>query len=350
MRNPARWRNIGLAGCAIGAAMTAMPFVLPPHMGGDALRAILFSTGITGVLFGGATALWGRQAARAKAALQSGEEVIARWRIDAATWRSFLEADRRARDGQGWLANELSAGDEIPADGVEVVVGRNAIDVGGSVHALPRHGTPEVLSAELSEGRGCPDSIELRLRYPGGPQRGPTDTRLTFPVAPGAWRDARKTVAYYAKGRPGEADFFHGRGDGSDPEDLSTCWSCGYQTHEFRSTCPKCGAGLLSRRWSRRFGSILAVLGFAIAVTMAALLVKLSPMLSHPGAQYGTWRFSGTPAQALMVWGVLSAVFVFGATAAAYGAWAVFTGKRNRAVVYAMVAIFSALCALARWM
>lgn len=356
MRNPARWRNIALLACLIGAAAAAAPFLLPSAAAGDGLRVTLFALGITGVLFGGATALWGHQAARAKAALDSGEDVIARWRVDTTTWRAFLEADRHARDGLAWLPNELSVDDEVAADGIEVIVGRDAIDVGGSVHVLPRHGAPEVLSAELSEGRGRPDSIELHLRYPGGGagasgvQQGPTDTRLAFPVAAGAWRDARHAVAYFAQGRPGKVDFFHGRGDGSDPEDLSMCWSCGYQTHQFRSTCPQCGAGLLSRRWSRRFGSVLTVLGLILTVGMTVLLVKLSPMLSHPGVDYGGSRFAGTPSQALMVWGVLSAVFVFGATATAYGAWTVATGKRNRTVVYAMVGIFSSLCLLARWL
>ena len=237
MRNPARWRDIGLLACLLGALAVAAAFMLPPAMAGDGMRAALFAIGISGVLFGGAAAFWGRQAARAKAVLDRGEDVIARWRIDAATWRAFLEADQHVRDGVGWLPNELSATDEIPAEGLEIVIGRDAIDVGGSVHVLPRHGAPEVLAAELSEGRGRPDSIELHLRYPGGGagasgmQRGPTNTRLAFPVAPGAWRDARRVVAYFAQGRPGKADFFHGRGDGSDPEDLSTCWSCGFQTH-----------------------------------------------------------------------------------------------------------------------
>jgi len=355
MRHPERWRNVGLVACIAGIAIAAAPFLLPAATAGDGVRAALFSLGITAVIFGGATALLGHRDVRAKAALARGEDVLARWHVDAATWRAFLAADSHARDGLPWLPNELSVADDVPTDGVEIIVGRDAIEVGGSVHVLPRHGAPEVLEATLVEGRDRPDTIELQLRYPGGGGasgvvQGPTYTRLAFPVAPGAWREARRVVHDYASGRPGKADFFHGRGDGSDADDLSTCWSCGYRTHRFRSTCPQCGAGLLSRRWSRRFGSILTLLGLVLTIGMAVLLVKLSPMLRHPGADFDGMRFDGTPAQALMVWAVLAAVLVFGMTATSYGGWQVATGKRSRKVVFAMLGIFSGLCLLARWL
>jgi hypothetical protein len=356
MRNPTRWRNVGLVACAVGLIAAIAPFQLPPNVGGDGLRATFFCLGLTGLVFGGATAWWGHRDGRAKASLERGDDVIARWPVDPATWHAFLEADTHARDGLDWLPNELSVAGEVPAEGIEVIVGREAIEIGGSVHVLPRHGAPEVLDATLGEGHGRPDTIELHLRYPGGGTgasgviQGPTHTRLAFPVAAGRWRDARRVVGYYAGGRPGAPDFFHGRGDGSDPEDLSSCWSCGYQTYQFRSTCPQCGAGLLSRRWSRRFGTILIVLGLALTVGMIVLLAKLSPLLLHPGTSVGGTRFTGTRAQALMIWGVLSAVLAFGATTTAYGVWQAATGRRNRNVAFAMLALFGGLCALARWL
>jgi hypothetical protein len=163
-------------------------------------------------------------------------------------------------------------------------------------------------------------------------------------------RDARAVVAFYDRARPGPADFFHGAGDGSDPEDLNTCASCGYQTHEFRSVCPRCGGGMATRRWARRFGGILVACGLAITGTMGAVLISMGPLLARPGVTIDGSRFSGTPAEAWMVLAILGAVTAFGLTALAYGAWQVKTGRRDFRVVGIMLAIWSALLLVAHFL
>lgn len=355
MRNPRRWTRIALGAVPLGATMTIAAFALPPAIAGDLARAALFALGASGVLFGSVGGWQAWRAARAQASLARGEDVLARWRVDAATWRAFVERDRDAARAREWLPNELPLAEEVPAAGIEVTIGQDAIDVGGSVHMLPRHGAPEVLDATLRDGQGGPDVAELHLRYPPVPRRSggmsdPLHTRLSFPVAPGAWRDARRAIGHFAMGRPGKASFFHGRGDGSDPEDLSTCVHCGYRTHAYRSTCPECGGSLLSKRWTRRFGMVLIALGAAITLTMGVLLARLSPMLAHPGVPYDDMRFDGTPLQALAVWAILGTVFVFGATATGLGFWQVLTGRRNMRAALVMVGIFSALVTLAHWL
>lgn len=350
MRNPRRWRVIAMVACLLGAGLVFVVATLPPARAGDVLHAVLFAVGGGGVMFGVVGGWMAHRAARAQAALERGDAVLARWRVEAADWQAFLAADAALATG---LVNELSAPDEIPADGIEVVVGEDAIDIGGSVHVLPRHGAPEVLEATLRDGRGTgPDIAELRLRHPPSPRSSggttpATLTRLAFPVGRGAWRDARRAIGHYALGRPGKASFFHGRGDGSDAEDLGTCAACGYQTHHFRATCPQCGGGMLSRRWARRFGGVSAVLGAGITLVMTVILLRLSPVLANPGIDHGGTRFNGTPSQALMVWVVLAAVWVFGATATVNGAWMVSTGRRNLRVAYVLAGIFSAAIVVA---
>lgn len=137
--------------------------------------------------------------------------------------------------------------------------------------------------------------------------------------------------------------FFHGPGDGSDPEDLTACWSCGYRTHQLVEECPACGASMVSRRWARRYGAVLVVLGAFLALGMTWLLLWMLPTLSHPGEYVGGHRFSGTASQARGILALLGAVWVFGVVAFSYGLWQVFTGKRNRKVVGVLVAIAAAL-------
>jgi hypothetical protein len=351
MRNPRLWRNVGLAFLASGIVAAAAPFLLPDAMAGDAVRTALFAYGLTAIIFGGLAALGGHRSARAKEALERGDDVIARWHIDAATWQAFITLDGRRNGEPGALLNELSIRDEVPAEGVDVIVGKDAVQIDESVHELPRHGAPEITRAELVSD--TPDYVDLELLYPdggygaSGVPRGPTRLALRFPVAPKSWRDARKVVAHFSGVLPGEPDFFHGRGDGSDPEDLNTCNSCGYQTYQFRSECPQCGAGMVTRRWGRRFGGILVVCGVVITGIMGVVSYFTVPLVLHPGIPVGGTRFSGTPAEALFVMGIFAVVTAFGLTALFYGIWQVKTGKRDKRVALGMVAMWTVLLLIA---
>lgn len=347
MRNPRRWRTIALCALLLGVALLVAAFKLPQAWAGDGARATLFFMALFGVLYGPFGAWFAHRSARAQAALQRGDDVLARWRVDAPTWRAFRDMETGLAGKPGVLPNELPTDEQAPAEGLEIVVGQEAIVIGNSVHVLPRHGAPEIIDVEMIAGQGAPDLFQLQLRHPPAPRSGggmspPLYTRLVFPIAATAWRDARKAEGFYAKGRPGKASFFHGKGDGSDPEDLSTCRHCGFQTNEFRATCPRCGRdGMLSRRWARRFGGVLLVLGAGLALGMAFLLVTLSPMLADPGVQHGDSRFNGTPKQALAIWTILGGVLLFGLVAACAGAWCLVTGKRDARVAYVLIGIIA---------
>lgn len=350
MQHPRRWRTIALAAIPVGIMLILAANLHKDHWSGAAFAF----TGFGALLCGVFVSWQAHVAARAQSRLTSGEGRLASWRVDPALWQAFLERERTLRLREGTLPNELSLADDIPASGIDVIIGEDAVSVGERVHVLPRHGTPEVLGAELLDG-GNVQYAELQLRHPprarsAGGISSPLLTRLTLPLPASASRDARRAIGFYARGRPGKASVFHGRGDGSDAEDLSTCSQCGYTTHVFRSTCPRCGGGMLSKRWARRFGTLLLVLGGGISAVMAVVLLKLSPMLLNPGVDTGGMRFGGSPAQALAIWAVLAAVLVFGATAASLGAWQMVTGKRNLRVGGAMLAVFTAVVLLGQWL
>jgi hypothetical protein len=355
MRNPRRWRNLALAFLASAAVALALPWLLPAEAAGDGLRGGLFLYGVMALLGGGYTFMSMHRDLRAKEALARGEDVIARWRLAPDEWRAFLAMNQQGLEADGAQPNELVPRDEIPPEGVEIIIGQEAVQVDGSIHRIPLRGNPEVLRAELrdNDAVGAPSTIELHLKYAGGGTtssggpRPPTYTRLRFPLPGPAWRDARRVVAHFNRDLPGKPDFFHGRGDGSDPEDLSTCWSCGFETHKYRSQCERCGAGLQSRRWSRRFGGILVLCGLFITGLMSVVLYFTMPMLMNPGVSIGGNRFAGSPAVALVVSLILGTVWAFGATTLGYGLWQMATGKRSKNVAKVMMAIVSVLLVLA---
>lgn len=346
MRNPARWLLIALAVVAASLVASALAFLLPEGWASDGLRGSLFCAGLVGIAFGGWGAVHARGALAAERKLASGEDVLARWHVDADRWRRFAALEARLLQ-QNALMNELGLVDEVPAGGVEIVVGKDAVSIGGSVHEAPRRGTPEITSAELVSDD--PDYIALEFLYPGGGHGAsglpiaPRRAALRFPVAPMSWRDARIVVANFKGLLPQEADFFHGKGDGSDPEDLNTCIACGYQSHRYMSQCPQCGGGMLTRRWARRLGAIVAACGTIVSGLMGTVMWHTVPLLLRPGVTIDGTRFAGNGAVAAVVLAIFVAVMAFGITAFCYGIWQVVTGRRDRRVMRLMAAIFSLL-------
>ena len=347
MRNPHRSRAIALWAFGLGALSVATACLATDL---DTVLSIAsLALGVTGVLYGGLLAFFQHQNVRAKEALERVEDIIARWRVEAEGWQRFLATDPQwSTHAQGRL-NEFSPSGAAEPDGVEVIVGKVGVQIGDSIHRLPLRSTPEITEARLHEG--TPGVIELLLYYPPYATRfGMSPARYTalrFPVGRAAVAEARQVVAHFRGDLPGEPNFFHGSGDGTNPEDLSKCYNCGYETHKLRSHCPKCGTTLQSRRWSRRFGLGLVLGGLIICGLMGFVVFEVGPSLLNPGGSSGGTRFSGTPGQARMVVAIFAAVLAFGLTALGYGFYQIFTGRRSKRVIYFVVALAALLLLLA---
>ena len=342
MASPRRARKIALVFFASGWLTCVAAFVLPGLPEDHWLRTCLFIYGLSAVLFGGGTALFRHLDVRAQAALARGEDVLARWQVEPAAWGEFVAADQHWNQKGEFLPNELSFPATVPPEGVAVIVGRAAVQIGESIHRLSG-GAPEVTHATLHDSR--PAVIELRLYYPGGGHGAsgvPHPSRrsaLRFPVGSGVWREAGLVVAHYRGDFPRKPDFLHGKADGSNPEDLTRCYRCGYETHKLVSHCPRCGAGVQSKRWSRRYGVLLFLCGVFISALMGFVLLLTLPKLLHPGTQHGGSRFSGSTADAMLVLGILGAVETFGITIMCYGFWQLVTGRRSKWVIYFAVGL-----------
>lgn len=333
--------------------LAATLFFVFPGEPGSTKNAVLVIYALTAIIFGTVSAVARHRDVQAQLGLARGDDLLARWQVDLYTWRDFIALNEKLQAESQGPDNELIVSNAPPAGDVAIVIGKTAIDIDGQLFVLPRRGVPEITDARLHESRVHPSYLELHLKYPGGGTGAsgvphpPRYTVLRFPVPMSGLREAQVVAAHYNGDTPGTADFFHGTGDGTNREDLSTCWSCGFETHKYRSQCPNCGSSLQSRRWSRRFGLLLTLCGVFLTGLMSVVLYKIGPMLRHPGVEINGTRFSGSAGQALLVLLVLSAVFVFGATALGYGAWQMATGRRNKKVLYVMVGIFAALAVVA---
>jgi len=315
-------RDIALAVLASGAAALVAAIRPPDALTSDLLRGLLLTYGPPAMLIGGGLAFHFHRKAMARDALARGDGVMLRWRIEPALWRDFLALEARLCAEPNALPNDLPLDPPVPGRGLEVIAGREALQVGDALFTLPRRGEPQVTRATMVRSVTGVTYVELQLFTPqiyGDGSRPPRWSVLRVPVQRGAEREAMGFVAHYESGRPAEPGFLHGRGDGSDADDESVCKRCGFRTHKLISGCPQCHGNLLSRRWARRFGVAMGVLGLGLVVGMAVLLHALLPMLLHPGRSFGSTRFDGGPLAAAMVIAVLGAVLVFGCVAAVHG-------------------------------
>ena len=336
MRNPKLKRIIGLTLTATGVLALAAAIFLSASTISAAIRLSLVIYGITAVLFPAVTGMLRRTRTRPKTSLAHRENPLARWTLDSATWTHFVYLNEELHAIAGALRNELSVFQHAPNETVEVIVGQSAIEVDGSVHNLKGR---EITNCQLLGGDLL--YIEIDLHTPGGDS--PVRTTLRFPVAPGARGDAQRVVTHYASGRATPPGFWHGKGDGSDPEDLSKCWSCGYETYRLNSACPRCGNSLQSRRWSRRFGVVVSILGLFLVGMMSAVLYYTLPTLLRPGVKVNGSTFSGSPSQAFFVLAILTSILTFGITILAYGVWQILTGKRDIRIIKVMLYLGIAL-------
>lgn len=114
---------------------------------------------------------------------------------------------------------------------------------------------------------------------------------------------------------------------------VQTCSQCQFQAQSWVDNCPRCGLLLSRPSRVRALGWAMMVLGAGLVVGMAYLIVAIARIIAQSDDPDATSRFAGTPAQALMVYGILGLVLVFGVVSVVAGAWQVRYGTRNPRLV-----------------
>ncbi len=123
-------------------------------------------------------------------------------------------------------------------------------------------------------------------------------------------------------------------------QDFVRCYKCGYETTEALRDCPKCGRRMISSRRMRGLGWAQLLIGIFLVGFMGAITLYLAPTMLQTGTGPGSERFTGTPAQALMILLLLGVVIFFGVTSIANGLWQIKTGRRNKWILIFSFAVF----------
>lgn len=199
--NTTHKRVIALTIFLAGAAAMTVALIMPDSTG----RIFTPHTGLLGVLQGvlvfvGFMAcgwgilsllLSGPSRPSQSPSLQRGERPIARWTVDAETWRAFVELNDALDRQKGAVPNSAPRSDLPPATGVEIVVAPDGVCVGPDFYAIP------LLSAEddFYWLPGPPPYFEFRTIIRG---RSIHRFLLRFPIARGAEDQAVLARTHFA--------------------------------------------------------------------------------------------------------------------------------------------------------
>lgn len=140
MRNPSRKRNWALVIAGLGVAALLVGFILIRRNGPETQSLIIAVLGLKAAVVGGILAtVWHVRVVRRYDRAQRNHGVLVRWRIDEARWRLFREAAAALAQKPQALANEFKLPETIPAEGIELVITRDALCLGPEFEPLEKN-------------------------------------------------------------------------------------------------------------------------------------------------------------------------------------------------------------------
>lgn len=198
MRNPVRYRNIN-AGVTAACALTlgtlyviSLQKPTPPWV-----IATATVVGMVGVISLMAAVMYGL-GARGRRKLLAGEGILAQWVVDPQTWLAFLAYQHQLKAKYPQYANVLLLNPNPPAEGVEVILGEQAVIVDGDYQDLPTYSHDlRFRVIELQQGPPWFVNIHLDMTYRTRYASRTIHYALRFPVPETARADAANVIDWY---------------------------------------------------------------------------------------------------------------------------------------------------------
>jgi len=128
--------------------------------------------------------------------------------------------------------------------------------------------------------------------------------------------------------------------------DFATCMDpgCGTRAKGRAAACPACAGPMRNNGASKVRGGLLLALGLFLVLFTGWIAATVLPAMLPPTLNPGDGPvFRGTAEQGRTIIGLLAALAVFGATASAYGAYMLITGRQNRAFMTLSLLLFALL-------
>ena len=111
------------------------------------------------------------------------------------------------------------------------------------------------------------------------------------------------------------------------------CSRCGGLVPFWGDSCLSCGQVAHPPHRLRIMGGIYLVIGLGLSGAIIYLMVLIAGIIRHSSDAHATTRFNGTPAQVVMIFGVLTFPLLVGFTLIVTGVWQLRYGRRNLKLV-----------------
>ena len=108
------------------------------------------------------------------------------------------------------------------------------------------------------------------------------------------------------------------------------CPQCGARLRVWLNTCSRCGKKIPANSALRKMGIAILILGLGLCGVISYLAWAVALVMRHSGDPGATMRFTGTPLQAVMIFGVFGFVFLVGLTLLAGGVFQVAYGRKSQ--------------------
>ncbi|HEV7731103.1 MAG TPA: hypothetical protein VGR62_03030 [Candidatus Binatia bacterium] len=183
MRNPRRSRNLAWLTVVASVAAIWIAFRMPDAGQGFTVQSVLGIGGICVLPFAFVLAIMRTAEARRYVSLARGKGLVARWTVSPTEWIAFV-AGNAALDAERGGANLIDLHGTSATNGVDVVVTRDAISVGGDFHPFERNVAITIgpdwveLDQFVSDPNGS--DANLHYRFPMVPEAAPAMERLAY--------------------------------------------------------------------------------------------------------------------------------------------------------------------------
>ena len=107
------------------------------------------------------------------------------------------------------------------------------------------------------------------------------------------------------------------------------CPQCGARLRMWRNTCSRCGKKIRADSALRKMGIAILILGLGLSGVISYLAWVVALVMRHSGDPGATMRFTGTPLQAVMIFGVFGFVLLVGLTLLAGGVFQIVYCRKN---------------------
>jgi hypothetical protein len=117
------------------------------------------------------------------------------------------------------------------------------------------------------------------------------------------------------------------------------CFKCSHEENIGQTLCPRCGGQMRTPRNIRVRGFILTLLSGFLIVFMSWIAFYIYNVIQQSNKPGAGARFTGSQEDLVMIIAVFGLVILFGAIGLITGLWQVIFGRRNKILVYILLAI-----------